>query len=485
MKKFVVGILCFLIAGGAGFFGIQFFTKTGLFRNPGELVFAESFLDSEAEEYRELFSETTLDKDLVFSYVSETSLRSGDPEGTKTFLVDVIVPIEDFYSTVETIPLDEFDRRVASGENVVSVSELDSSEKLIAVDGRYFLDSFSDGAMFKYLRIEGGEKDLKTATELITPTLQSFPEKSNTLSMAQTGVTAFGRGLNSMMNSVGDGKYFSEKIGEYLRSFDLTHTSNEASFSENASSANICADERFLDTLTDIGLDIVELTGNHNLDCGAEDAIATIEKYEQAGIKIVGGGRNAEEAARPLSFNQKGSGITMLAYNESTGGATTGDTPGANQYSEEDARERISEAKARGDIVIVDMQYFECSEYDSAVENTACDYANSSDGDQIGVFRNLIDLGADVVVGTSAHQPQTFEKYGRGEIYYGLGNIFFDQVWWPGTTRSLGLVHYFWDGKLVQTRRFGTVYDSDLQTRLMDDSEMEYFIERLAEARPL
>ena len=174
----------------------------------------------------------------------------------------------------------------------------------------------------------------------------------------------------------------------------------------------------------------------------------------------------------------------MLAYNQSTGGATYGSQPGANQYYEADAAARIAEAKAKGNFVIVDIQYYECANYDTTYENTACDYANSSAGDQIGLFRHLIDLGADVVVGTSAHQPQTFELYGNGVIYYGLGNLFFDQVWWPGTTRSLILAHYFKDGKLLQTKIVPTVYDSAMQTTLMDEETAKWYLERLASVRP-
>ena len=130
------------------------------------------------------------------------------------------------------------------------------------------------------------------------------------------------------------------------------------------------------------------------------------------------------------------------------------------------------------------MQYYECSNYDTEYENTACDYANSSAGDQIGTFRHLIDLGADVVVGTSAHQPQTFELYGDGAIYYGLGNLFFDQTWWPGTTRSLVLEHYFYNNKLLQTRIRPTVYDANMQTGLMDTDTAGWFIGRLVNAKP-
>ena len=76
------------------------------------------------------------------------------------------------------------------------------------------------------------------------------------------------------------------------------------------------------------------------------------------------------------------------------------------------------------------------------------------------------------------------ELYGDGAIYYGLGNLFFDQTWWPGTTRSLVLVHYFYKGELLQTRIIPTVYDSTYQTKLMNTDAAASFIDRLYSARP-
>ena len=236
--------------------------------------------------------------------------------------------------------------------------------------------------------------------------------------------------------------------------------------------------------MTEIGLDIVELTGNHNQDCGDQAARNTIDTYVANNIQMVGGGKTAAEAAVPLQINQKGSGITFLAYNQSTGGATYDATPGANQYYEENAVAEINAAKERGDFVIVDIQYYECNAYASTYEDPICDRANSSAGDQIGFFRHLIDLGADVVVGTSAHQAQTYELYGNGAIYYGLGNLFFDQVWWPGTTRSLVLGHYFYKGKLLQTKLTATVYDNNMQTKLLDEETTKWWLTRLQSVRP-
>ncbi|MBQ7802541.1 CapA family protein [Candidatus Saccharibacteria bacterium] len=489
-KKLLVGAVSFVVAAGLGFFGVQFFTKTGIFFKPGELVFADEILDSEAEIYRGQFEEIELKKDLFFSIFFGDSLRASiNPENeefARYFLTDILVPTTDFYDPKDSISAEEFERLFeANDPNVVSILDLDSSKKLLAVDGVYYLDSFETGAKFSYLKVEGKNlEDLAIVEEKIGELFPTFPTKETTLTFVQTGVTALSRNMNSKIEQVGAGGYFSQNIGTFLSQFDLTHTSNESSFTDLAYSGNICSNWGFVDTLVGIGLDIVELTGNHNIDCGFQAALDTLDKYDELGIKHVGGGRDSDDAALPLNISEKSNNITFLAFNESTGGSTYGWNPGANQYYEETAAAQIAEAKARGDTVIVDIQYYECNAYASTYEDPTCDAADSAAGDQIGFFRSLIDMGADVVVGTSAHQTQTYEHYKDGEIYYGLGNLFFDQVWWPGTTRSLGLVHYFWNNKLVQTKRFGTVYDETYQTRVMSAEELEWFINRLNASRP-
>ena len=57
MKKAIIGLFCFVIAGASAFFGIEFITKTGFFKEPGELLFSEDFSESEKEHYQEMNSE--------------------------------------------------------------------------------------------------------------------------------------------------------------------------------------------------------------------------------------------------------------------------------------------------------------------------------------------------------------------------------------------------------------------------------------------
>lgn len=443
----------------------------------GEIIFDESVSEAGKQLVLDnLPEDLELKADIVIA--KKTSLTASDEENQ--LLYNILVPVTDFYNSETNISAENLD-----SVTLIPFNELNFTQKLLAIDGEYYLDTLNSGAKFEYLEFSGEDEELvRKVIDSVKPKLPEFPTHEEILTFAQTGVTALSRGMTRRLVQTNDAKAFAVNIGDFLSNFDLTHTSNEASFSANESSQNICADPRMMEVLTAIGLDIVELTGNHNQDCGDNDAIATIDKYRELGIKTVGGGKTAAEAAIPLEIEQKNTGITMLAYNYSTGGYTTDATPGANYYTPEKAEQDIATAKARGDFVIVDVQFYECNSYASTTEDTTCDRANSSAGDQIGFFRHLIDLSADIVVGTSAHQPQTFELYGDGVIYYGLGNLFFDQSQWPGTTRSLILVHYFYDGKLLQTRLTPTVYDNSYQTRLLDDAEARAFIERLASVKP-
>ncbi len=484
-RNLIIIFIILILAGVVSCFGFQFFTKTGVFYVPGEITYDESLSDEVKDLLSTKLAEVELRKNINISLYRAETISSDD------LLYNIYVPVTDFYNPTSSVTSAELTAGIADGEiELIPIPELNNQVKLLAIDDHYYLDTFDSGAYFDYLKVSGDNTDdIQKVKDLVTELLPTFPNKDTVLTFVQTGVTALSRGMNAKLDAIGgDGSYFAANIGDFLSSFDLTHTSNEASFADNAPSAKgsmqICARPAMIDTLTAIGLDIVELTGNHNQDCGNEAALDTIEQYQALGIKTVGGGVSAVAAAEPLLLEEKGTNITMLGYNLSTGGYTLDDTPGANFYTAEKATADIAAAKARGDFIIVDVQYYECSGYASETEDTTCDYANSSAGDQIGFFRELVDMGADIVVGTAAHQPQTYELYGDGVIYYGLGNLFFDQIWWPGTTRSLILAHYFYDGKLLQTRLIPTVYDETMQTKLMDTAAAEAFIDRLNQVRP-
>ena len=346
-RNLVTGIFMFVLIFAAVFFGVQFFTKTGIFRIPGMVYFDEDLSDEEFAFLKNIFTdEPDLDKDVTITVRNELAL----PElKNNEFLYNIYVPVTDFYSTETDIAVESVDELFTNCLDcpwkLIPVEELNFSQKLMKINDEYYLDDFKSGAVFRIISFDSELYEKEIEPLVAEAMKKTFPEKETVLTLAQTGVTALSRGMNAKLYQVGDATYFAESIKDYLSSFDLTHTSNESSFSGYAGTRNICSDKRFIDALTAIGLDIVELTGNHNLDCGDTSALETIDTYVENGIKMVGGGKTAEEAAMPLEIEQKNNNITMLAYNLSTGGATFDNTPGANQYYEDVAVAQISEAK--------------------------------------------------------------------------------------------------------------------------------------------
>jgi poly-gamma-glutamate synthesis protein (capsule biosynthesis protein) len=422
------------------------------------------------------------------TYYQETTYSKTDAKDD-WILVKVEVPTVDFHDSELNVTLAEAESGVSEWTDL---TKLTPEDRIVSIDNYYYFDDLERGAKFTYLTYE--TRDKETAISLATDG-QDYEKynlnKSEVLSFAQTGVTALTRAMTITLNdrAKGRGSYFADNIKDFLSSKDLTHISNEVSFIDGCKGSkgtmSLCADWRSLDSITAIGTDIVELTGNHNNNYGTDANNKTIDKYHELGMKTFGGGKTEEEAAQPLLLNNKGNHITLLGYNQSTstkgnGELANGNKPGANGYTEAKAKADIAAAKERGDFILVDIQFAECYSYpDGYTEMPACDAPIAG---QKAFFRQFIDWGADMVIGTQAHHPQTFEYYNGKPIYYGLGNLFFDQTYWPGTQRGYILTHYFKDGKLLNTRISPTWYDEKHQVYLTNESTSEKFISRLMES---
>ena len=73
--------------------------------------------------------------------------------------------------------------------------------------------------------------------------------------------------------------------------------------------------------------------------------------------------------------------------------------------------------------------------------------------------------------------------YKDGVIFYGLGNLFFDQYIWIGTRQGLVLTHYFYDGKYIQTKVVPIYMDKDFRVRLATKEQSDLLLKLLRDAR--
>ena len=170
--------------------------------------------------------------------------------------------------------------------------------------------------------------------------------------------------------------------------------------------------------LKEMGTDIVSLANNHVYDYGEEALLDTVDLLENAGIPYVGGGRNIDEAKRPIYFIINGIKIGFV-------GASNGEriryTPQATEesagilraYDTTEYNQVIREASMECDYLIA---YIHWGTEDS-------NYLNS---DQQRWGREFLASGADIVIGGHPHVLQGIEYVDGKPIIYSLGDFWFN-----------------------------------------------------------
>ena len=261
-------------------------------------------------------------------------------------------------------------------------------------------------------------------------------------SYTHTGVTALTRRTGTALNAMGNLKYL-ELIRPVLGNPDILHISNEVSISPNCNYSEMkmkfATRLEHFELLNILGADVIELTGNHNLDFGSSAYESTMLWYKDNGMKVFGGGITPEQAAAPLILTMKDSSkVAWIGFNEFCPcGECADKTMGANRFQRQAALESIQSIRNMVDYVIACVQFGETDSY-------------TPSGSQKNIARFLIDSGADVVIGSQAHQPQTFECYQGKMIFYGIGNFMFDQIHRLGVRQAYFLECYFFQGRIIQ-----------------------------------
>ena len=78
--------------------------------------------------------------------------------------------------------------------------------------------------------------------------------------------------------------------------------------------------------------------------------------------------------------------------------------------------------------------------------------ASSPFAAQQQLARDIIDAGADMIIGNHAHWAAAMEVYEGKPIWYALGNFVFDQTWSEPTMEGITLELTFHGKELVQAR---------------------------------
>ncbi len=294
-----------------------------------------------------------------------------------------------------------------------------------------------------------------------------------------TGVTAMARNTAYAIEQRGDPEFPARQIADVLSAADITHISNEIPFDESCEARPIrnllvlCSKPAYMAAIRLTGADIIGLTGNHMLDYGRAAFLYTLDLYDQEGLLYYAGGRNDIEASRPLTLTDHGNRLAFLGANSFGPESNWADRtwPGARFYERAAMRQSIVEARAWADLVLVEFQAEETYEYEPSYNN------------QIQ-FRATLADGADIVTGVQAHQPQAVEfgPDGRSLILYGLGNLFFDQMFDENVRQGLIPRHTIYAGRLLQTELLTTILEDYAQPRWTTPAERQRILSLVFEA---
>lgn len=158
----------------------------------------------------------------------------------------------------------------------------------------------------------------------------------------------------------------------------------------------------------------VTLANNHIMDYGEDAFISTINYLEKNDIAYFGAGNESNNYNNPAIVTIDNVNYALLGYSCRTTNAVFGNTKdnGSALLDEKKIINDINLSKLQVDKVIVILHWGD--EY--------IKYPKPSD---VIIARNLIDAGADIIVGHHAHIIQSNEIYKGKHIFYGIGNAIF------------------------------------------------------------
>ncbi len=307
-------------------------------------------------------------------------------------------------------------------------------------------------------------------SSLDTPFSNYDPNKLTTLVM--TGVTALTRATAWRMETHGIG-YPGELIGEWLQEADFAHVSNEVPFVSDCPAPKpvqeklkFCSDPRYIQLLIDLGIDLVELTGNHVWDYGSDELAFTLDLYRQFGMEYFGGGEDLDDAFQAVRVEHNGNRLAFLGCNQiGPMYAWAGDEkPGAAPCDWERIREELRILTEEGYLPIFTFQWAELGAISPAQEDA---------------FRDAVEAGAVIASGSQAHQPLGFTFHQGGFIHFGLGNLFFDQMQADELRQEFIDRHVFYDGRYISTELLTAMLENYAQPRPMSLAERSALLERI------
>jgi poly-gamma-glutamate synthesis protein (capsule biosynthesis protein) len=208
------------------------------------------------------------------------------------------------------------------------------------------------------------------------------------------------------------------------------------------------------DALRVAGVDVVSMANNHGVDFGPVGLADSLDAAQQRRFPVVGLGPDDTTAFAPYLLTLRGERIAVLGADQVADSTVQRYSAGPGQggvasaFDTDRLLQAVASARQQADTVVVYLHWGQ--------EEQSCPTSLQQD-----LAQQLAQAGADIVVGTHAHQLQGAGWLGHTYVAYGLGNF----VWW----RSLSEISVE-TGVLDLTVDHGQVLRADFVPARIDDT---------------
>lgn len=239
-------------------------------------------------------------------------------------------------------------------------------------------------------------------------------------------------------------------------------------FSWHTKGTIFSADQTLIDGIVDAGFDVMGVANNHIRDQGGNGLTQTVKNLQKRGLLTAGAGKDLAAARKPAIIETHGVKVAILAYDAIAAYYHATDTKiGSAPMTLKVVKADIKAARAAGaDVVIVFPHW-------------GIEYRATAGAGQQKLARQVIDAGADMIIGNHAHWTAEMEVYKGKPIWYALGNLVFDQTWSEETMEGMTLELTFRGKTLVQARIRPHVILDKAQPNFLDVTDGKIVMDRV------
>lgn len=167
--------------------------------------------------------------------------------------------------------------------------------------------------------------------------------------------------------------------------------------------------------LVEAGIGVVNVANNHSAQHGNECFWETCKNIQEEGILLCGQSESNHLVGTPATTEIKGLKIGFLGYSLRPRQYFEHNPPYTEGHREGIIRD-VELLKEEVDAVVVSLHWGE-------------EFIQNPSPKEIALARDVIDAGAQLIVGHHPHVLRGIERYKQGVIVYSLGNFVCDMVW--------------------------------------------------------